>query len=302
MLININGVITGKEDAKVSVFDRGFLFGDSIYEVTLTYDYVLFKLEEHFDRLWESAESLALHISHSRKELTYEVNKTLKQLNEKRAYVRIIITRGEGMIGLDPNLASKNNVIIICKSLPENPNWWYETGVEMIIANILRNPKESMDPSIKSGNYLNNVLAYAEAKKQGAFDAIMLNRDGFITEGTTNNIWMIKNKEIITPPLGAGLLPGITRQTLIELAKLKNLPVSEKNFTRDELYSADESFLTSSTKELVPIVKINGKSIGSAVPGPLTRKLHQIYKDHVQECVKQGKNKLFFTIFPSDSD
>jgi branched-chain amino acid aminotransferase len=289
MLININGVITGKEDAKVSVFDRGFLFGDSIYEVTLTYDKVLFKLDEHFDRLWESAESLALHISHSRKKLAHEINKTLKQLDEKRAYIRIIITRGEGLIGLDPNLATENNVIIICKPLPENPSWWYESGVEMIIANILRNPKESMDPSIKSGNYLNNVLAYAEAKKQGAFDAIMLNHDGFITEGTTNNIWMIKDGEIITPPLAAGLLSGITRQTLLELAVSKKMNVSEKNFTAEELYSADESFLTSSTKELVPIIKIDGKSIGSGSPGPITKTLHDIYKEHVRECVKQSR-------------
>jgi branched-chain amino acid aminotransferase len=288
MLININGDITGKEDAKISVFDRGFLFGDSIYEVTLTYDSVLFKIEEHFDRLWESAASLALHISHSRKELVYEINKTLTKLNEKRAYIRIIITRGEGMIGLDPNLASKNNLIIICKSLPENPTWWYQSGVEMIIANTLRNPKESMDPSIKSGNYLNNVLAYAEAKDRGAFDAIMLNREGFITEGTTNNIWIVKNNELITPPLAAGLLSGITRQTLIQLTKQHNLAISERNFTANDLYSADEAFLTSSTKELVPIIKVDEKSIGSGTPGPHIKNLHQIYKNHIQEYVKSA--------------
>ena len=168
---------------------------------------------------------------------------------------------------------------------------WYQSGVELVIANILRNPKESMDPSIKSGNYLNNVLAYAEAKKAGAFDAIMLNREGFVTEGTTNNIWIVKNNTLITPPLAAGLLSGITRQTLIELALQEKIGLSETNFTPKELYLADESFLTSSTKELVPIIKVDGKSIGSGSPGAITQKFHQIYKDHMQEYVKQRMKK-----------
>lgn len=286
MLININGTITTKDEAKISVFDRGFLYGDSVYEVTLSYDRVLFKLDEHLDRLWESASRLALHISYSRKELIYEMHKTLKQLNEVRAYIRVVITRGEGVIGLDPHLATKNNLVIICKALPENPSWWYQSGVEMIVANVKRNPKDSIDPSIKSGNYLNNVLAYAEAKNQGAFDAIMLNHEGFVTEGTTNNIWIIKNGVLITPPLQAGLLSGITRMTLIDLAQKLGLAYKEQNFKPDELYQADESFLTSSTKELVPIIKVDGNSIGSGTPGPMTAKLHQIYKDHVVEYIK----------------
>jgi len=283
MKININGNIVGPEEANISVFDRGFLFGDSIYEVTLTYDGILYKIEEHLDRLWESASHLDMPISISRKQLTYQMLKTLKALNEERAYIRVVITRGEGEIGLDPKLAAKNNLVIITKKLPENPTWWYDSGVEVIVASVLRNPKESMDPAIKSGNYLNNVLAYNQAKKQGAFDAIMLNADGKVTEGTTNNIWIVKDGMLKTPPLAAGLLSGITRKTLLELAKINKIPVEETNFTPDELKAADECFLTSSTKELVPITKIDEISIGSGTPGELTKRLHQIYRKQVQE-------------------
>ncbi len=290
MKININGNIVGPEEATISVFDRGFLFGDSIYEVTLTYDGVLYKIEEHLNRLWESASHLDMPISISRKQLTYQMLKTLKALGEKRAYIRVVITRGEGEIGLDPSLAIKNNLVIITKKLPENPTWWYDSGVEVIVASVLRNPKESMDPAIKSGNYLNNVLAYQQAKKQGAFDAIMLNKEGMVTEGTTNNIWIVKDGALKTPPLAAGLLSGITRKTVLELALENKITAKEENFTPEELKDADECFLTSSTKELVPITKIDGISIGSGRPGELTKRLHQIYRRHVEEYTKSQRD------------
>jgi branched-chain amino acid aminotransferase len=289
MKININGNIVGPEEATISVFDRGFLFGDSIYEVTLTYDGVLYKIDEHLDRLWESASRLDMPISISRKQLTYQMLKTLKALNETRAYIRVVITRGEGEIGLDPSLAVKNNLVIITKKLPENPTWWYDSGVEMIVASVLRTPKESMDPAIKSGNYLNNVLAYSQAKKQGAFDAIMLNADGMVTEGTTNNIWIVKDGKLKTPPLAAGLLSGITRKIVLELAFDNKIPAAEENFTPEELKDADECFLTSSTKELVPITKIDGISIGSGRPGELTKRLHQIYRQHVKDYINRQR-------------
>ena len=289
MKININGDIVGPEDATISVFDRGFLFGDSIYEVTLTYDGVLYKINEHLDRLWESADLLDMPISISRKQLTYQMIKTLKALGEERAYIRVVITRGEGEIGLDPKLAIKNNLVIITKKLPANPSWWYESGVEMIVASVLRNPKESIDPAIKSGNYLNNVLAYQQAKKQGAFDAIMLNADGMVTEGTTSNIWIVKDGRLKTPPLAAGLLSGITRKTVLELAKKHKIPFEETNFSPDELKEADECFLTSSTKELVPITKIDEISIGLGTPGELTKRLHQIYRKQVEEYTSKQR-------------
>lgn len=290
MKININGNIVGPEDATISVFDRGFLFGDSIYEVTLTYDGVLYKIDEHLDRLWESASRLDMPISITRKQLTYQMLKTLRALNETRAYIRVVITRGEGEIGLDPSLAVKNNLVIITKKLPENPNWWYDSGVEMIVASVLRNPKESMDPAIKSGNYLNNVLAYSQAKKQGAFDAIMLNADGMVTEGTTNNIWIVKDGKLKTPPLAAGLLSGITRKIVLELAFENKISAAEANFTPEKLKDADECFLTSSTKELVPITKIDGISIGSGRPGELTKRLHQIYRQHVKDYITRQRS------------
>ena len=205
---------------------------------------------------------------------------------ESRAYIRVIITRGEGEIGLDPELAGTNNLVIICRQLQENPSWWYQKGVEVIITDRLRISRKAVDPNLKSGNYLNNVLAMQEARKQNAFDAIMLNAKGHVTEGTTSNVWIVKNQTFITPPLEAGLLGGITRKTLIELAQNHGLKVLEKNITADELLSSDEAFLTASTKKVVPIVKINQKSIGNGAPGPMTQKLLGLYLDLVDTHVK----------------
>lgn len=257
-------------DAKISVFDRGFLFGDSIYEVTDAYDYTPLFIEEHLDRLWVSASKIFMPITFTRSELKIEIEKTLKKLNEKRAYIRLIITRGEGEITLDPTLSNTNNLIIICKKLNDNPSWWYSRGVEVIVANTLRNSSLSMDPSIKSGNYLNNILAYNEAVTQGAYDAVMLNHEGHVTEGTTNNIWMIKDGVIKTPPLKAGLLSGITRAKLLEICKENNMKFLETNITETEFKEADEAFLTSSTKRIVPIVKVGDKVIGNGKPGTQT--------------------------------
>ncbi len=291
-VVNINGEIFCDQtlsQAKVSVFDRGFLFGDSVYEVTGTYSGVIFKIDEHLDRLWKSSSRIGMDIPFTRNEIIFEIEKTLKALNKDSAYIRLIITRGEGEIGLDPGLGQQCNMVIITREFPENPSWWYDKGVEMIIADIQRTPKEAVDPNVKSGNYLNNVLAYSEARKQGAFDAIMLNRDGHVTEGTTSNIWIVEKDRLITPPVKAGLLEGITRQTLIGLCREENIGLSEENFGPDRLLAAQECFLTSSTKQLVPITKINKKPIGSGLPGDTTKKLLKIYRKHVDEYVKMRR-------------
>ena len=211
-------------------------------------------------------------------ELEKNLIAVLDKLNTENAYIRIIVTRGEGEIGLDPALATKNNVIIIVKELPPNPTSWYTEGVHMIISHTMRNPKSSLDPRIKSGNYLNNVMAMNEAKKAGAFDAIMLNRKGEITEATTSNIWVVKDGEIITPPIKAGLLGGITRKSLLKIAADNSFNVSERNFDEDFLKSADECFLTSTTKLLVPITKVDNQKIGSGSPGKITLELLNLYK------------------------
>lgn len=212
-------------------------------------------------------------------DLEKDLHKVLKELNTDNAYIRIIVTRGEGEIGLDPALATKSNVIIIVKELPPNPKWWYTDGVHMIISHTMRTPKNSVDPRIKSGNYLNNVMAMNEAKKAGAFDAIMLNAKGEITEATTSNIWIVKNDEVITPPVRAGLLGGITRKSLLKIAKDNGFKISERNFDEEFLKSAQECFLTSTTKLLVPITKVDNQPIGTGSPGETTLKLLKLYKE-----------------------
>jgi branched-chain amino acid aminotransferase len=278
-LVNVNGVISSPEKASISVFDRGFLYGDSIYEVTQTFSGKLFKLDAHLDRLWHSAAMMDMPITYSREEIISQIQTTVDKTTGNNIYVRIIVTRGEGEIGLDPNLATRNNLIIITKVMPENPKWWYDDGVHMIIAHILRNSKNAVDPNIKSGNYLNNVLAMSEAKKQGAFDAIMLNSDGNITEATTSNIWIIKDGTLITPPIKSGLLGGITRLSLLEIAKDNDLDFRVDNFNVEDLKSSDECFLTSTTKMIVPITKVDDTIIGLGRPGKLTNKLLKMYKN-----------------------
>lgn len=280
-IVNLNGALVDSEKATISIFDRGFLFGDSIYEVTLTYNKKPFLMDEHLDRLFSSAEKIFMPLQFSKENIRKEVQKTIDFLNLDRIYIRIIITRGSGEIGLDPALATTQNLIIIAKELPEYPKSWYENGVHMIVADVLRNSKKSMDPNVKSGNYLNNVLAMAQAKEKGAYDAIMLNHKGYITEATTSNIWIIQSGKILTPPLSAGILDGITRRTLIEIATKAGFDVSEVNFTADTLKIADEVFFTSSTKEIVPITMIDDQAIGNGQVGPLTKALHKHYQDFV---------------------
>lgn len=277
-LININGEILPAEQAKISVFDRGFLYGDSVYEVTRTYNNIPFLLEEHLERLWFSAQQISLNIPLSKKELTLEIKKTLKEVKFQNCYIRIIVTRGEGEIGLDPNLATKGNFILIVKEQKENPSWWYKKGVELIISNTLRNPVNSLDPNIKSGNYLNNLLAMIEAKKLGAFDAVMLNKEGYVTEGTTNNIWLVKGQNVFTPPLEVGILKGLTRTSLINICKQDQIPCFEESFLPEKLLDADEVFITSSTKEIVPVTKINGHKIADGEPGVISKKLLNSYR------------------------
>lgn len=279
--VNVNGVVTSAEDAKISVFDRGFLYGDSVYEVTQTYDGVPFLLEEHLDRLWYSAEQLDMNIAIERTALKKQIALTLKELNTPNAYIRIIISRGEGQIGLDPNLGGRHNLVIITKDLPPYPKTWYQHGVHIIIAETLRNSAESLNPNIKSGNYLNNVMAYSEAKKRGAYDSVMLNKQGKVTECTTSNIWMVKNGRFLTPPLSSGLLSGITRRHLIGLCQEHKLDFRETEISPEELLDADEIFITSTTRKVLPITRLNESSVGLGRPGPFTKKLIQLYDEHV---------------------
>jgi len=288
-IVNINGQLMPPENASISVFDRGFLYGDSIYEVTMTVDSIPFMIEEHLDRLERSASKIGLPLPAPRLKIRDELIRTANAVNSKKCYVRIICTRGAGEITLDPTREQPGTLIIIAKELAPNPKEWYEQGVWMVIADVLRNHKRSTDPSVKSGNYLNNVLAMGEAKRAGAFDAIMLNHHGNVTEGTTSNIWMVEKGEFLTPPLDAGLLGGITRQNLLGISGFK---LKEENFSAERMKNADEVFLTSTTKEIVPIVKIDDQVIGTGKPGEYTRKLHAAYQKLMQEHLVNEKKRL----------
>ena len=286
-VININGRVFSPEEAKISVFDRGFLFGDSIYEVARTYEGIPFLLQDHLDRLWKSASRLEMPLLYDQDQISAEVNKTLAELGVEESYFRIVITRGEGDISLDPGEEIKNNLIIIAQEHLPYPTWWYEKGVHVVITNVVRVSKESVDPNVKSGNYLNNVMAFMQARREKAFDSIMLNSNGYVTQGTTSNIWIVKNNTIKTPPLQAGILEGITRKTLLQLAKTDDdLAIEQVNFTAEELINADECFMTSTMKEIVPITQVDNSPIGAGTVGQMTVKLHSLYSNFVKRTVE----------------
>lgn len=290
-LVCINGNFTPPEEAMVSIFDRGFLYGDSVYEVTLTYQGIPFLMEEHLDRLANSARGIGMELDWSHDQLRKLVYEGLKRLGHDRQYIRIIVTRGGGEIGLDPNLSDGQNLFIIFRELPQQPKKYYEEGVSLITAEIIRNPKRAVDPNVKSGNYLNNVLAISQAKEKGAYDAIMLNSKGNVTESTSANIWIVENDTFKTPPLEAGLLGGITRGTLLRIGQQSGLKMSEEDLTPEQVRNAQEVFITSSTREIMPVTNVDGQVIGNGLPGTMSQKLHQLYRDNIENELAQEKKK-----------
>ena len=289
--ININGEITPPEQAKISVFDRGFLYGDSIYEVTYSEDRSLLFFSEHLERLYHSASLLGIEIHKTPEEITKEALKTLKASGQDRAYIRIIITRGESEIGLDPGLSFGNSLVIIVKPLLEYPQKLYQNGLKIMLSTFKRNSKEALDPNAKSGNYLNNIMAIREAKAQGFDDAIMINNEGFITEGTTFNIWAVKNNAVHTPPASAGLLRGITRAQIIELCKEEEIELNFSNFTPEFILSADEVFISSSTKGIMAVRELNQKLFGDSLTDwKMIDKLTTAYNNRVR---KEKENQRY---------
>lgn len=281
--VNVNGTISNAEEAKVSVFDRGFLYGDSIYEVTYTEDRNILFFDEHLDRLEHSAGMLDLTLYYSREQIIEETLKTLKTSNIPRAYIRIIITRGETAIGLDPTISDHNNLVIIVKPQAPYPTKFYDDGLYLTIASILRNDAKATNPAAKSGNYLNNVMAMAEARKIGADDAIMVNNEGYLTEGTTFNIWMVKNGKVSTPAARSGLLMGITRAKLLKLCHENSIGCQETLITPDQILQADEVFITSSTKGLVPVSRLDDRKFErSNAKISVTSHLSHLYNKYVK--------------------
>lgn len=272
-VIYIDGEFVPEDRAVISVFDHGLLYGDGIFEGIRAYHNRVFKLREHIDRLYDSAKVLLLDIPLTPEEMTAVVLETMRRNGLREGYIRLIVTRGVGDLGLDPRKCKRACVVCIGASIQLYPDEYYEQGLEIVTVPTRRNLGEAVNPRIKSLNYLNNILAKIEASLAGTIEAVMLSAEGYVAEATGDNIFLVKNGVLITPPPHVGILEGITRNTVMELARLRGVSVAEKLFTRYELYTADECFLTGTAAEVIPVVKVDARVIGSGRPGELTRTL-----------------------------
>jgi branched-chain amino acid aminotransferase len=280
--IYISGKYYDKDDAKISVYDHGLLYGDGIFEGLRSYGGKVFRLQEHLVRLYESAKAIWLTIPISIEEMTKAVNETLKVNNLSDAYIRLVVTRGAGSLGLDPNRTSNPQVIIIADKITLYPPEFYEKGLDIITASTIRNHPAALSPRIKSLNYLNNILAKIEGLRAGCIEALMLNSKGEVAECTGDNIFLVRRKELLTPPIDAGILEGVTREAVIEAARSAGLTVREIPLTRHDVYVADEVFLTGTAAEVIPVVKIDNRTIGNGEPGPVTRDLMKRFRELVR--------------------
>jgi len=273
-LVRIDGREVDARDASVSIFDHGFLFGDSIYEVVRTAAGRLFALEEHLGRLRNSARRVSMSIPWTDEELRGEVETIVASASwSGETYVRIFVTRGVGRIDLMPATCEKPSLILIAKKLPEFPPEIYERGIVLCLTDVRRNSRLAMDPAIKSGNYLNNVLAVIEARSKGADDAIMLNENGRLTEATSSNLFLVKGGALRTPSLDCGILEGITRAKLLDLARKLGIPAEECELDPDDLSAADEVFISGTIKGVVPVRKVVGRVEWVGAPGDVTARL-----------------------------
>jgi branched-chain amino acid aminotransferase len=276
--IFISGKLYDKDDAKISVYDHGLLYGDGVFEGMRSYSGKVFRLEQHLERLWHSAKAIALEIPMSRPALAKAVNDTLAANGITDGYIRLVVTRGAGSLGLDPNRTSHPQVIIITDHIVLYPDDLYQNGLEIVTASTMRNHPAALSPRVKSLNYLNNILAKIEGLQAGCIEALMLNHKGEVAECTGDNIFVVRNGALATPPTDAGILEGITRDAVIELARKANYEVREVALTRHDVYIAEECFLTGSAAEVIPVVKVDRRKIGSGVPGPVTRDLMERFR------------------------
>jgi len=281
--IFISGKLVDKEDAKVSVYDHGFLYGDGVFEGIRCYSGRVFRLEEHLIRLWESAHAIWLEIPMTREAMVKAVYDTLKANEITDGYIRLVVSRGAGTLGLDPRRTSNPQVIIIADHISMYPEEFYQNGLKIITASTIRNHPGALSPRIKSLNYLNNILAKIEGIQAGCIETLMLNTRGEVAECTGDNIFLVKNKVILTPPIDAGILDGVTRHAVIELAQGIGLTVREIPLLRHDVYVADECFLTGTAAEVIPVVDVDSRKIGAGVPGEITRDLMNRFRRLVRE-------------------
>lgn len=273
MKIYIDGAWHAESDAKISVFDHGLLYGDGVFEGIRFYDKRIFKLEEHIDRLYDSAKAICLTIPISKAEMEKALIETIRKNELTDGYVRLVVTRGVGDLGLNPRLCKEASVIIIAAKINLYPKELYQNGLEIITCATRRVSSAAVPPAVKSLNYLNNILAKMEALQANAAEALMLNDQGYIAECTADNVFILKKGEIFTPPVTAGSLKGITRGTIFELAKELGIPISEPQLTRYDIFTADECFLTGTAAEIIPVVKVDSRVVGTGKPGPITLSL-----------------------------
>lgn len=281
--VSINGQIFDPEYAKISVYDHGLLYGDGVFEGMRTYGGRVFRLRDHLDRLWHSAKAICLTIPMTMDEMAAAVDETVQASGIQDGYIRLVITRGAGTLGLDPNRTKDPQVIIISDFITLYDKQVYEEGLEIVTASTIRNHSAALSPRIKSLNYLNNIMAKVEGLQAGCVEALMLNHKGEVAECTGDNIFLVSGDRLLTPPVDAGILEGITRAAVIDLAKEDGIEVREMPLTRHDVYIADECFLTGSAAEVVPVVKVDSRVIGDGKPGKITQRLmerfHSIVRD-----------------------
>ncbi|HEV3262673.1 MAG TPA: branched-chain-amino-acid transaminase [Gemmataceae bacterium] len=281
--IYISGKLYDKADAKISVYDHGLLYGDGVFEGIRVYAGKVFRLREHLDRLYESARHIYLDIPLTKEKLADAVTETVRVNGRDEGYIRLIVTRGAGYLGLDPRKTTDPQVVIIVDEISLYPRELYENGMNLATVSTIRNHPAALDPRIKSLNYLNNILAKIEAVQAGCVEALMLNHKGEVAECTGDNIFVVKRGVLKTPPPEAGILEGITRGAVLELAHAANIPARETALTRHDVYTADECFLTGTAAEVIPVVRCDGRVIGNGKPGPITRQLRERFHQLVRQ-------------------
>lgn len=281
--IYMNGNYVDENDAKISVFDHGLLYGDGVFEGIRVYNSKIFKLEEHVERLLDSAKAINLDIKRSYDELIEAHCETVKRNNIVDGYIRSVVTRGKGDLGLDPRKCPNPTLFIIAATISLYPKEFYETGLKIVTVSTRRNIPQALSPKVKSLNYLNNIIAKIEANGLGYLEAIMLNNQGYVAECTGDNIFYLKKGKLYTPPTYLGVLEGITRNSIIEIAMNNGIEVVEVPFTLYELYTSEEVFLTGTAAEVIPIIEIDSRKIGTGKPGETTKNLISLFKKYVEK-------------------
>ena len=277
----MDGELVAAEEARISVYDHGLLYGDGVFEGIRTYQGKVFRLDKHLERLYKSAEAIQLVIPYTPQQLGTAIYETMKANGQSGAYIRLVVTRGVGDLGVDPSTAKRPTVFIITDKISLYPQQMYKKGMSIITAKTIRTPPQSLSPQVKSLNYLNNILAKIEASDAGVPEAVMLNYEGYVAECTGDNIFIVRDAKLLTPRVDSGILEGITRDCVIELASQNGIQVEQTSLLPEDLYGADECFLTGTAAEIVPVTKIDGRVIGTGPPGPITKSLIQSFHEHV---------------------